>query len=162
MVMLFAVASYAQGTPVEKFFESYQDNEEFTMVYVSPKMFKMLAKVAGDELDSELSNLVKDLKGLKVLTTEKNTDAIYKEALSRIPTSEYELLMSAREEGQNIKIMTKSKSDDVIEELLLIVGGVDDFALVSFIGNINLSDLAKVASSLDIEGAKHLEKLGQE
>ena len=70
--------------------------------------------------------------------------------------------MTARDDGQNVKILTKTKSDDVIEELLLLVGGADEFILVSFVGNINLNDLAKVASSLDIDGVKHLEKLGNE
>lgn len=157
-----AVSASAQVDAIDRFFESYQDDEEFTMVYVSPKMFQMFAKVAGDELDAELKGLVKDLKGLKVLRTEKNAKAVYKAALKKIPTDEYELLMTARDNGQNIKILTKSKGDDVIEELLLLVGGADEFILVSFVGNINLNDLAKIASSLDIEGVKHLEKLGND
>jgi len=70
--------------------------------------------------------------------------------------------MTARDEGQNIKILTKTKGEDVIEELLLLVGGAEEFILVSFVGNINLSDLSKVASSLNLDGVKHLEKLGQD
>jgi len=58
--------------------------------------------------------------------------------------------------------LTKTKGDDVIEELLLLVGGADEFVLVSFVGNINLNDLAKIAGQLDIDGVKHLEKLGQD
>lgn len=162
MVFLFAVASYGQTDAIDRFFESYQDDENFTMVYVSPKMFEMFAKVAGDELDLEMKELVKDLKGLKVLKTEKNAAAIYKSALAKIPTNEYELLMTARDEGQNVKILTKTKGDDIIEELLLLVGGDDEFILVSFMGNINLNHLAKIASNLDIDGVKHLEKLGNE
>lgn len=162
MVCFFTVSSYAQTDAIDRFFESYQDDENFTMVYVSPKMFEMFAKVAGDELDLEMKELVKDLKGLKVLKTEKNAAAIYKSALAKIPTNEYELLMTARDEGQNVKILTKTKGDDIIEELLLLVGGDDEFILVSFMGNINLNHLAKIASNLDIDGVKHLEKLGNE
>ena len=162
-VLLFLSLSVnAQVDAIDKFFEQYQDNEDFTMVYVSPKMFQMFAKVAGDELDAELQGLVKDLKGLKVLKTEKNADQVYKDAVNKIPTKEYELLMTARDDGQNIKVLTKTKSEDVIEELLLLVGGSDEFVLVSFVGNINLNDLAKIAGQLDIDGVKHLEKLGQD
>lgn len=162
VVLLMAVSANAQVDAIDRFFESYQDDDDFTMVYVSPKMFEMIATGAGDALDEELQGLVKSLKGLKVLRTEKDSKAVYKAALQKLPTDEYELLMTARDDGQNVKILTKTKSNDVIEELLLLVGGDDEFILVSFVGNINLSDLAKVASSLDIDGMKHLEKLGNE
>lgn len=161
-LLFFSLSMNAQVDAIDRFFEQYQDDEEFTMVYVSPKMFQMFAKVAGDELDAELQSLVKDLKGLKVLRTEKNSLEIYKNAVKKIPTNEYELLMTARDDGQNIKILTKTKGEDVIEELLLLVGGSDEFVLVSFVGNINLNDLAKIAGQLDIDGVKHLEKLGQD
>lgn len=162
MLLFFSVSMNAQVDAIDRFFETYQDNEEFTMVYVSPKMFEMFATVAGDELDAELKGLVKDLKGLKVLKTETNSLEIYKDAVKKIPTNEYELLMTARDDGQNIKILTKTKGKDVIEELLLLVGGNEEFILVSFVGNINLNDLAKIAGKMDIDGVKHLEKLGQD
>jgi len=162
ILLFLSLSVSAQVDAIDRFFDQYQDNEEFTMVYVSPKMFQMFAKVAGDELDDELKGLVKDLKGLKVLKTETNALQIYKDAIKKIPTNEYELLMTARDEGQNVKILTKTKGEDVIEELLLLVGGSDEFVLVSFVGNINLTDLARIAGKLDIDGVKHLEKLGQD
>jgi len=160
--LFISVSAFGQTDAIDRFFEDYQDNDDFSMVYVSPKMFQMFAQVAEDELDAELKSLVNDLKGLKVLRTEVDSKRFYKEAMKKIPTNEYELLMTARDEGQNIKILTKTKGDDIIQELLLLVGGADEFILVSFVGNINLSDLSKVASSLDIDGVKHLEKLGQD
>jgi len=160
-ILFLGLSVQAQTDAIDKFFNSYQDDENFSVVYVSPKMFKMVAKVAGEELDDELQSIVKDLRGLKVLTTEVNAKQVYADAVKRIPTSEYELLMTARDDGQNVKILTKTKGEDVIEELLLLVGGADEFVLVSFVGNINLNDLSKIASSLDIDGAKHLEKLGE-
>lgn len=161
-ILFLSLSASAQDTDaIDRFFTQYQDDEDFTMVYVSPKMFKMVAKVAEGEMDAELESLVNDLKGLKILQTEVNAAARYKEAIKKIPTSEYEILMTARDDGQDIKILTKTQGEDIIQELLLLVGGSDEFILVSFVGNINLNDLAKVASSLDIEGVKHLEKLGQ-
>lgn len=162
LTLFVMVSSQAQNDAIDRFFDNYQDNEDFTMVYVSPKMFEMFADVAGEELDVEFQNLVKDLKGLKVLRTETDAGSVYKAALDKIPTNEYELLMTARDDGQKINILTKTKGENVMEELLLLVGGKEEFILVSFVGNIDLNDLAKVASSLDIDGVKHLEKLGQE
>ena len=67
VILLFiGISVSAQTDAIDRFFDQYQDDEDFTMVYVSPKMFGMIAKVAGDEMNAELQGLVKDLKGLKV------------------------------------------------------------------------------------------------
>ncbi len=160
-VFLISMGLSAQSSGLDRFIDKYSDQEDISMVYVSPKMFKMVAKVAGEELDKELSDFVKSLDGLKILTSNKNINALYKEADAELGNG-YELLMTARDNGEKVKIMTKSKSDDVIEELVLLVGGESEFTLVSFSGNINLKQLGKIASSLNIQGMEHLKKIGQE
>ena len=158
-ILLFAVISMsAQNDAIDRFFESYQDNESFSSVYVSPRMFQMVAKVAGEEMEGDLADVVKDLKGLQVLRTDVNPMKYYKEAAKKIPTNEYELLVKVRDEDQNVRIFSKS-SGDIINELLLMVGGKDEFILMSFVGKIDITKLAKLAKSLDIEGAKNLELL---
>jgi len=116
IILFLSLSVSAQNNAIDRFFEQYQDDENFTMVFVSPKMFEMIAKVAGEEMDAELQGLVKELKGLKVLTTETNALQVYKDAEKKIPTNEYEILMTARDDGQNVKILTKTKSDDIIEK----------------------------------------------
>ena len=82
----------AQNDAIDRFFEQYQEDENFTMVYVSPKMFQLVAKVATEELDEDLNDVVSNLKGLKVLKTEVNALEVYKEANNKIDTKDYELL----------------------------------------------------------------------
>lgn len=148
----------AQGDAIDRFFESYQDSDDFTSVYVSPRMFQMVAKVAGDEMEGELADVVKDLRGLQVLKTENNAMTYYKEAIKKIPTAEYELLVKVREEDQNVRILSKS-TGDIVHELLVLVGGEDEFILLSFVGDIDINKLAKLAKMLDIDGADSLELL---
>jgi hypothetical protein len=152
-------SAFAQIDAIEKYFDQYMDDENFSVVYVSPKMFKMVSKVLDEESNKEVTDVVKDLKGLRILKTSYNSLAFYKEAKSKINTNEYELLMNARDEGQNIEFYTK-ESGDIINELLLMVGGKEDFILMSFVGNIDLNKVAKLAKALDIDGADYLEKLG--
>lgn len=150
------------GDAIDRFFEQYQDDEDFTMVYVSPKMFKLVAKVASEELDEDLNDVVSNLRGLKILTTKVNPQEVYKDANNKIDTKDYELLLTARDSGQNINFFTKTSGDDVVEELLLLVGGKDEFVLLSFVGTLDLEKIAKLASKLDIDGAEHLEKLKED
>jgi len=158
IITFSAVTVMAQNDAIDRFFETYQDDENFTSVYVSPKMFQMVAKVAGEEMESDLAEVVKDLRGLQVLQTEANAMQYYKEAIKKIPTSEYELLVKVREETQNVRIFSKTQGD-IINELLVMVGGDDEFILLSFVGNIDIKKLSKLAKTLDIDGADSLELL---
>ncbi len=160
IVAFMAMAATAQNNAIDNFFEDYQDDENFSMVYVSPKAFKMVAKVAeGTEGEmKELQEVIKDLKALRILRTEVNSLAKYKEATKRINTGSYEILLQARDDGQKIQFLTKD-SGNIIEELLLLVGGKDEFVMLSFVGKLDLDKIANLAAKLDIDGAEHLGKL---
>jgi len=156
--MVVAVASsFGQSDAIEKYFDKYMDDENFTVVYVSPKMFEMVAKIAPEDLDSDTKDVIKDLKGLRILTTDYNTKAFYKEAKSLIDTKEYEILMTVRDEGTNVEFLVKDQGD-IINELLLLVGG-DEFVMMSFVGDIDLNKISKLANSIDIDGMEHLDNL---
>lgn len=162
IIALFAVGSaFGQDNAIEKYFEKYLDDERFSMVYVSPKMFQMVNTVIEGELDEEITDVIKDLRGLRILKTDIDAKNFYKEAKNKIDTKEYEILMTARDEGQKIEFLTK-ESNDIIDELLLLVGEEDQFVLMSFIGKIDLKKLSKLAKALDIDGAEHLGKLGED
>ncbi len=153
----FVGLSFGQADAIEKYFDKYIDDENFTMVYVSPKMFEMIAKVTPDDMDSDVKDVIDNLEGLRILTTEYNTDAFYKEAKSMINTKEYEILMTVRDEGTNVEFLVKD-TGDIINELLLLVGG-DEFVLMSFVGDIDLDKIAKLANDIDIDGLEHLDNL---
>ncbi len=148
---------------ISKYFNQYVDDSNFTVVYISSKMFELLGKLDVDELEDEeaaaVMEVVKDMRGLRVLTTEHNPLKMYEEAVNTINTKEYEQLMTVRTEDENVQFLVKESSGDVINELLLLVGGQEDFVLVSFIGNIDLNKISKLAKVLDVDGAEHLDKL---
>jgi vacuolar-type H+-ATPase subunit F/Vma7 len=148
----------AQSDAIERFFKDYQENENFTVVYVSPKMFQMVSKATGEIEDKELASIVKDLRGLRILTSKVNPDKIYKEANRRLNIKEYEELVTVKDKDSNVRFVTK-ETNGVIAELLLLVGGKDEFVMMSFVGNIDLNKIAKLAKKLDIDGAEHLEKV---
>ncbi|MBK9254255.1 MAG: DUF4252 domain-containing protein [Saprospiraceae bacterium] len=148
----------AQQDAIEKFFKDYQENENFSAVYVSPKMFNMVSKAATDQANADLNAVLKDLKGLRILSTNVTPEKIYKEANLRLPVKDYEELMTVKDKGSNVRFLTK-ESGNVISELLMIVGGPNEFVMLSFIGTIDLAKISKLAKSLDIQGAEHLDKI---
>ena len=161
LFLLAAIASQAQNDAITRFFEKYVNDEKFTVVYISPKMFQMASKIEADDPDwNKVREVVKDLGGLRVLVGDSigNGIALYKEALGKVPTNEYSELLTVRDKEENVRIWTKD-SGNIISELLLLVGSPDEFVLLSITGNIDLDKIARLAKTMDVDGIEHLEKV---
>jgi len=163
---LLSLNLHAQGDAIEKYFQQYIENNDFTVVFISPKMFQLISKLDLNEVDNDpeaklIMETVSDIRGLRVLTTDVNPMERYKEAMQKINTKEYEVLVTVRDKGENVRIWVK-ETDSVVEELLLLVGAVDEFVMLSFVGNIDLEKISKLANNIDVKGAEHLEKVGSD
>lgn len=129
------------------------------MVYISPKMFEMISKIEIEEVDPEIRSIISDLHGLRILQSD-HADApkFYKEAASKIAINGYETLLTARDGKEDVNILVKDEGD-IVNELLILVGGSDEFVLMSFVGNIDLKKVGKLSKMLDLHGMEHLEKI---
>ena len=151
----------SQANAIDKYFQQYVDDPNFTVVYISGKMFELLGDLNleketlsfdDDEDMDALMAVANQMKGLRILTTDTNVEAYYKEAKSKIDTKEYEILMTVRtRDGDNVEFLVlENDKTKKIAELLLLVGG-DDFALLSFVGNLDLDRIAKLAEEIEKE-----------
>jgi len=162
-LILAAFTLHAQNDAITRFFDKYVNNEAFTVVYVSPKMFQMAAKIETSDPEwNKFRDVVKDLGGLRVLLADDITNGVelYKEASEKIPIGEYTELLSVRDGKENVRIWTRD-SGDIINELLLLVGAPNEFVLLSFTGKIDLNKISTLAKTLDIDGVQHLEKINK-
>ncbi len=157
-MLIASLSINAQSPIISDFIAKYENNDQFTSVYVSPKMIDMVTKVAEEDIEGELQDVLKDLKGLQVLTTEIDAMKYYKELESGLNGNNFDLLMKVREEDQNVKIFSKGSSD-IVDEIAILVGGVDEFVLVSLVGKLDLDKIGKLAEGLDVKGAKHLKNI---
>ena len=160
-LMAAPLSMAAQNNAIEKFFNQYMDDEAFTIVQVTPKMFQMIAKLDIKDKDyADAKAVLQDLKGLWILSTDNNPKApqLYKEAISKINTQEYELLMTIRDKGENVRFWTK-ESNGIINELLMLAGEHNEFTLISFIGKIDLDKISKMSNKIKIDGMEHLDRV---
>jgi hypothetical protein len=166
LLIFGSLSLYAQSDAISKYFSQYVNDDRFTVVYISPKMFDMFVKMDIAELASEgdpeariVLDVIKDLKGLRILTTEVTPDKFYQEAKAKITPQSMETLMTVRtKEGENVNFYVRDNGGDIVHELLLLVGG-KEFVMLSFEGNIDLKKIGKLAKAMDVKGAKHLEEL---
>ena len=148
----------AQDTnAIDKYFQQYVDDDRFTVVYISPKLFELLGKLDLSSTDLEedeaevIMEMVKDLKGLRILVSEEDTETLYKEAKQKINTSDYEVLMTVKDkDGDNVDFLIKDQNDgSIITELFLLVGGDESFVMMSFVGNIDMEKVSKLAKAME-------------
>ena len=161
--LLFAFsAMFAQSDAINKIFSQYEDDPAFTSVFVSPKMFEMLAQmdieVDGDDDAQAAMDIASDLTSVRVLTSEENGMKYYKEVMGKLNLSGYETLVRVNEKEENVQIYVKEKGN-TISELLVLVGEVSEFVLVSIVGDIDLDKISKLSKSSSFGEDFHLDKL---
>ncbi|MFA5816547.1 MAG: DUF4252 domain-containing protein [Bacteroidales bacterium] len=161
LVALFPLLALAQNSAIDKVFKKYGDRDGFTVVTISKGLLKMAANMDDDRESQDFLSRVNQIKILAV--EDHSTDInLYDEVLSNLDKSDYEELMTAKSKGEEVLILAK-KDGDIIEELIILVGGSNDNALVYISGKMNMKDLAKLSSSVNIEGAglDHLKDLNK-
>ena len=157
-----ALLARAQDNALTRFFDQYMEDERFTVVRVSPKMFQMIAKINTDDPDWEkFRDVIGNLSGLYVLHADSGVDGrvLYQDAFKRLPVKEYEELLTVRDGEQNVRFMIK-ESNNVINELLLLVGEPGVFTALSIVGRIDLDKISSLSKAIPVDGLQHLEKMG--
>jgi CII-binding regulator of phage lambda lysogenization HflD len=158
--MIVVSGAHAQDA-ISKFFTKYQDDESFTQVNVSSKMFSLFTNMdAETQEDKEVLEAISKLKGLRILHKDNTSDAraLYKEAYALIPVKEFEELMSIREKDNDIKFYIK-ESGGKISELVMIMGSMDDFMVMSLFGEIDLKQVSRIGKKMDVKGLENLHNL---
>lgn len=145
---------------IEKFFSEYQESEDFTSIFISKLMFGMMSNATSDDPEGqEVLDVIKDLTGLRILTSDNAPDGFYSKAHRLLQTKDYQSLMTIREEDSNVDFLVLEGDNDQIKELILLTGEDKSVVLMSFKGNLDLNKISRLSKTLDIDGAEHLKKL---
>ena len=153
--------SIAQDDVITKYFSNYLEDENFTKVTVTSRMFSLFTDIeTGDEEEKDFLEAMSKLKGLKVISGDSISDGMtkYKDALKKINGKGYEELMSVKDGSQNFEFLIKEKGD-IISELLMLSGGKDQFHVMTLYGEIDLKKITSLASKMRIDALDHLKKL---
>jgi hypothetical protein len=165
LLLLAVFASFhlfaQQGSVIDRFFQKYENDRNFTLVSITPKMFSMFAKVdAGDADAKNLMHVIQKLKGLRILAKEDTKDGprLYREAASFL-SSDFEELMTIRDKDSDLKFLVKENSKGNINELIMLVGSANQFLAMSLVGDIDLNEISQIAGSVNIEGMDKLKNV---
>jgi len=184
LVLIIAIAVLPIISFGQSIFDKFEDMDGVTSVVVNQKMFNMLASIEvnlDDKEDQEYFDLIKKITSLKVLTTgDSNISTDMKAKVnSYLKSSQLDELMRIKDGNQTVKFYVKEgKDDDHVKELLMFVTGLKELTkgeditingkkrevetvLLSLTGDIDLKQISKLTSKMDLPGGKHLEKAGE-
>jgi hypothetical protein len=158
------VSGYAQDSSI---FDKFEDYDDVTTVVVTKKAFTMLGKLGSESKEGEeFKEMVGGLEGLKVFTTEDEGVASEMQTTfnSYLKSSKLEELMRVKDKDANVKIYVKEgRDDDHVSEFLMLVdnmktNGADDpkVVIISIVGDIDLNNISKITSKMDIPGGEHM------
>ena len=161
VMMVMSIAVQAQDNAISKFFSKYQGDESFSQVTVSSKMFGLFTNMDAEKPeDKEILEAISKIKGLRVLAKQeaRNSRELYKEAMTMIPVREYEELLTVRDKDKDMKFFIK-ETGGKISELVMVMGGNEEFMVLSLFGEIDLKQVSRIGRKMDIDGLDHLEKM---
>lgn len=152
IMLTLGISSSAQRNPIDVIFDKYSGTEGITTVFISSKMFSLIAGVELD--DDELEEVVSKLKSIRILTVEdeelNNKLNFFLELEGNLDFSEYEELMVVKESDKDLKFLVKEKGNR-IDELLMVGGGPGQNVLISIKGDLSLENISKISQTMGIK-----------
>ena len=179
-IPLLFISFWVSGQTI---FERYADNNEVTLVSISPKMFKMFGQMnlnVNDPEAQEYLDMVSSISNFKVLIS-SNHD-ISKEMLSwvkqQVSKQNLDELMSIKDQEADVTFYIKEgKKEDYVEQLLMYVNehkkGQNQNSNLNFNGReikavlmllegmIDLNKISKLTDQMNLPGGNQLKKAQQ-
>ena len=174
IILIIAIAIIPfLGNAQTSIFDKFEGNDDVTTIAVSKKAFQLMAKFGGSSDEAqEYANMVKNIDGLKVFTTENKSIAMdmQKTVSKYLKSSNLSELLRVNDKDANVRIYVKEgKDDDHVKELLMFVSGLEknfnnkddrqpEAVILSLVGDIDLNKIAELTEQLNIQGAEHLKE----
>lgn len=153
-------------------FTKYDNVREISSFVVNKSLFKLMSKLDLDSEDKDVKaylELVENLDDLKIYTTESVEYGKQLQSDFNILKSKNDLveLMRVNSEGKNVNFYIKpGKSDDFVNQLLMFINSSEasdtQSVLMIINGNIDLKNISKLTSQMNIPGGKSLDKLNEQ
>jgi len=165
-VLLFSPVFLTAQNTTDTLFDKYSGKDGVTSVYITQNMFSLFADIDTKEDEEEFTDLVKNLKYIKILSIENDTLGKYKnvnfydDVMKGKSAGNYEELMVIKKDGKNVNFLI-TKDGKIIKELLMLVDGKDEKVLISIQGDIDLKMISKLSRTMKIEGLEDLKEIDE-
>lgn len=156
-----------EQSPIDKVFSKYAGQEKFTTVSIGKELFQMMMQMEmGDDPEKakEMKAMMEQLESLKVISFEDSLNktkaaSLYNEFSALYPSSTYKELMSVKENGKDIRFVTKQDAGGKILELVMLMKEDSQATVLSLTGKIDLATVSKLSKGMKIDGMDKLQQM---
>jgi diphthamide synthase (EF-2-diphthine--ammonia ligase) len=184
VLIICAIALISSVSFGQSMFDKYEDMKDVTSAVINQKIFSMLASmdIDLDDPDSQkFMEMVKKVESVKILSTSNMTisKSMRSDAENHINRSRLSELMRFKDGEQTVKFYVKEgKDENHVKELFMLINGLGEITkdadieingekrefetvVVSISGDIDLREISKITSKMNVPGGKNLEKVGK-
>ena len=184
VILIFAVALMSSVSFGQSMFDKYEDMKDVSSGVINQKMFSMLATIDIDLDDPDAQKfmeMAKKIESVKILSTgnSKISANMKADAEGHINKANLSELMRFKDGDQTVKFYVKEgKDDNHVKELFMLISGLKELTkdssieingekrefetvVVSITGDIDLREISKITSAMNVPGGKNLEKVGK-
>lgn len=158
-ITAISLSMAGQNSAVDDIFDRYNGKEGFTSVYISSRMFSLLARI--DTEDEEFRNLVTRIKSIRILSIDSARNVgelnFAADLVPKLNRNGFEELMTVREQDGEVWFMIREVGGR-IAELVMVTGGHSS-SVVSITGDLDLKTIASLSGSMGIDELENLEKV---
>lgn len=163
-ILLFAIfllsiaLAPAQNDVFQNFIEKHKQDQGITYAYLSKDLFEVVTETNVKEKDwKKLHNVIKNIGSLSILAGDsiENALSLYREARGLVVSGNFDELLTVRDANDKVHIWAKSE-DDLVTDLILLVGSSDEFVLICFTGALELGNIAELSRLFDAAAAEEL------
>lgn len=157
--------SAGQGV-ADGLFEKYRGQKDVTFIEVNRGLFEILAEVDEEDPDFKMvQDAVSGLDKMKVLALETEGENPGSELLNDLVKDVeaisvgpgFEELMTVTDPDASIRFYIR-RNGKMVQELLMLVTG-SSVVVMNLTGNIDINQIARLASAVDLEGMEYLKKI---
>lgn len=165
-LLAFALVSptlSAQNEALQGFIDQHKGQPAFTYAFLSKDLFEVATQSNLKNEDwNGLHKVVKNIGSLSILAADSMDNALplYKEVRALVPVDEFDELLTVRDGQENVRIWAKSE-ENIVTDLILLVGSPNEFVLVCFSGNLELGNLSELASLFESGQSEQLARSAQ-
>lgn len=157
LFLLFNIATFAESPAIRSAFEKYRSHEGITNISIPGFVIHLAASIGDMEEDER--DFLRSIDKVRILSIEdkyfRSKIDLHHEFYSEINRdAKFEEMMTVRDRGQNVTVFGRMGENNVIKELVVLVGG-DDNALIYLRGNIAPEMIARHINSSDKNAGIH-------
>jgi hypothetical protein len=144
---LLGYAASAQDAPLTRFIQEHKNDKGISHALLSKDMLEVVSDSELSRQDwKQVQRVVKNIGTLQILAGEdlSNSVDLFREARQAIPENDFDELLSVRDAQDQVRIWTKNE-EDVLSDLVLLVGTPKAFVLVAFSGRLELGNFTELA-----------------